>query len=72
MVKKSITKNLWDTKGWGQKIKWTKCRFDNSRKFSNKHGIRQGSANEKGDNRIGDGHNVADKITQQDLAINMG
>lgn len=30
-------------------------------------GIRNGSANEKGDNRIGDGHNVHDK-TQSDLA----
>ena len=49
-------------------MKMAKCIMELERIY----GVRQGSANEKGDNRIGDGHNVADKITQQDLAINMG
>ena len=31
-------------------------------------GIRNGSANEKGNNRIGDGNNFHDKTTQADLA----
>ncbi|HAK43133.1 MAG TPA: hypothetical protein DCM59_11125 [Clostridium sp.] len=36
------------------------------------YGIRQGSANEKGDNKIGDRHNVVDQFTQEDLAENIG
>lgn len=36
------------------------------------YGIRNGSANEKGNNRIGDPNNSVDKKTQEDLATQMG
>lgn len=36
------------------------------------YGIRNGSVNEKGNNRIGDQNNLADQISQSDLASQMG
>ena len=36
------------------------------------YGIRNGSANEKGDNRIGEPNNSVDQRTQSDLATQMG
>ena len=36
------------------------------------YGIRNGSANEKGDNRIGEPNNSVDQRTQSDLAAQMG
>ena len=36
------------------------------------YGIRDGSANEKGNNRIGEPNNSVDKMSQSDLATQMG
>ncbi|WP_252214692.1 hypothetical protein [Clostridium sp. VAP41] len=36
------------------------------------YGVKQGSANQKGDNRIGETNNSADKITQKNLAEQVG
>jgi len=49
-------------------MKMAKCIMELERIY----GIRQGSANQKGDNRIGERDNLADQITQKELAVNMG
>lgn len=36
------------------------------------YGIREGSLNEKGNNRIGEPNNSVDQITQSDLATQLG
>lgn len=45
-------------------MKMTRCIIELERIY----GIRQGSANEKGDNKIGDQNNLGDQKTQKDLA----
>lgn len=49
-------------------MKMAKCIMELERIY----GIRQGSANGKGDNRIGEQNNSADQKTQKDLAEQMG
>lgn len=42
------------------------------RELERLYGIREGSLNEKGNNRIGEPNNSVDKVTQSDLATQLG